>query len=141
MNLVTTEKRKTNTAAGDDWTIEVFFDGDCPLCKREIGMLRWMDRRKKIRFTDIAEEQFSAESLDKDLDQLMDHIHGRLPDGRWVTGVEVFRRLYGAVGFGFLVPVTRLPGVSHLMDWGYQRFAKNRLKWTGRCNDQCSVGK
>ena len=39
----------------DNWRIEVFFDGDCPLCVKEIGMLRWMDRKNRIRFTDIAE--------------------------------------------------------------------------------------
>ena len=33
----------------------------------------------------------------------MAQIHGRLPDGTWLQGVEVFRRLYAAIGFGSLV--------------------------------------
>jgi predicted DCC family thiol-disulfide oxidoreductase YuxK len=33
---------------------EVFFDGQCPICVREIRMLSKLDRREKIRFTDIA---------------------------------------------------------------------------------------
>ena len=31
--------------------VEVFYDGDCPLCTREIRLLRRLDRRGRIRFT------------------------------------------------------------------------------------------
>ena len=65
----------------------------------------------------------------------MAEIHGLTAAGEWVIGVEVFRRLYAAVGFSLLVWPTRLPGVSHLMDWGYGIFARNRVKWFSRCND------
>ena len=120
-----------------DWRIQVFFDGDCPLCLREIQMLRRLDRgRGRIRFTDIAAAGFDAGEWGTDLESLMARIHGRLPDGTWVEGVEVFRQLYGAVGFDWLVPVTRLPGISHLLDAGYRLFAANRLKWTGRCDGE-----
>jgi predicted DCC family thiol-disulfide oxidoreductase YuxK len=113
--------------------VEVFFDGDCPLCVREINMLRWLDRRSRIRFTDIAAKDFDAGAIGIPWATLMDRIHGRLSDGTIIEGVEVFRRLYHAVGFGPLVALTRLPGLSHLLDWGYRVFAKHRLKLTGRC--------
>lgn len=121
------------SAAPTPFAVEVFFDGDCPLCTREIAMLRWLDRRHRIVFTDIAAPGFDASALGRTQSALMDRIQGRLADGSWIEGVEVFRRLYGAVGFGPLIPLTRLPGVRHALDWGYERFAKNRLKWTGRC--------
>ena len=119
--------------------VEVFFDGDCPLCMREIAMLRRLDRRDRIRFTDIAEHGFDAAALGRSMAELMDRIHGRLPDGSWIEGVEVFRRLYTAVGLGALVAPTRLPGVSHALDAAYRVFAKNRLKWTGRCDATCAL--
>jgi predicted DCC family thiol-disulfide oxidoreductase YuxK len=63
-----------------------------------------------------------------------------LPDGTIVEGVEVFRRMYAAVGFGALVGASRLPGIAHLLNLSYAVFAKNRLKLTGRCtNDACAV--
>ena len=116
------------------WQVEVFYDGDCPLCLREIKMLRWMDRKRSIRFTDIADPAFRPSDYGKTMQELMDEIRGRLPDGSWVIGVEVFRRLYAAVGLGPLVALTRLPGVSHGLDVGYRVFAKNRLRLTGRCD-------
>lgn len=121
------------------YEIEVFFDGDCPLCIREINMLRRLDRRCRIRFTDISAADFDPSACSRSLDTLMARIHGRLPDGRWLEGVEVFRRLYAAVGFGWLVWLTRIPGVSHLLELCYHLFARNRLRWTGRCTDACPV--
>jgi predicted DCC family thiol-disulfide oxidoreductase YuxK len=118
-----------------DWQIEVFYDGACPLCLREIRFLRRLDRRGRIRYTDISSEDFQAEDHGRTLDLFMSEIHGRLPDGTWVRGVEVFRRLYAAVGLGPLVWVTRLPIITGLLDIAYRVFARNRLRWTRRCSD------
>lgn len=128
---------------GPAFEVEVFYDGDCPLCMREIAMLKRKDKQHKIRFTDIAASDFDAEALGTTYDALMAEIHGRLPDGTWIKGVEVFRRLYGAIGFGWLTAMTRLPGISQLLDCGYWVFAKNRLRFTGRCSADgaCKVPK
>ena len=61
----------------------------------------------------------------------MERIHGRLPDGTLVEGVEVFRRLYAAVGFRWIVSLTRLPGVASLLDAAYGWFARRRLRLAG----------
>lgn len=135
-----TQTQKPNRPLIEGFDIEVFFDGDCPLCLKEIQMLQRMDRKERIRFTDIAAPDFQASSVGLSWETLMDRIHGRLPDGTLIEGVEVFRQLYGAVGFGPLVTLTRLRGISALLDLGYRTFAKNRLKLTGRCtNDVCDV--
>lgn len=118
-----------------DHDLEVFYDGHCPLCLREIGMLRWLDRRDRLLFTDIASADFVAQQHGKTWDELMATIHGRYPSGEWVTGVEVFRQLYSAVGFGPLVYLTRLPLVAPLLAIAYRLFARNRLRLTGRCDD------
>jgi predicted DCC family thiol-disulfide oxidoreductase YuxK len=112
----------------------MFHDGDCPLCNREVAMLRRLDTRGKIKFTDIAAPDFDPSVYGTDLDTLMAEIHGRLPDGRWIHGVEVFRQLYSAVGFDCLVAISRLPLISHAVRIAYRLFAKNRLRLTGRCD-------
>ncbi len=123
------------------FAVEVFFDGDCPLCTKEINLLRWMDRRGRILFTDISRPEFDANAFGLTQDEVMARIHGRLPGGEIIEGVEVFRKLYGAVGFGPLVVLTRIPGISHGLDVLYRFFAKHRLALTGRrcTEDTCSI--
>src|SRR5688572_7223684 len=95
---------------------EVFYDGDCPLCRREIAGLLRLDRKHRITFTDIARPDFDATSLGLTHERMMAKIHGRTADGTLVEGVEVFRQLYSALGFAPLVAVTRLPGVRTALD-------------------------
>ena len=135
----------TSADSKTEWKAEVFYDGACPLCLREINFIRWLDNAGVLRFTDITSSDFSAEDLGIDMSTLMAEIHGRTPSGEIITGVEVFRQLYGNVrrGHFLLGPLTwlsRAPGVSHMLDWFYQVFAKHRLKLTGRCNNAtCEV--
>jgi len=121
---------------------EVFFDGDCPLCVREIKMLRWLDRgREAIKFTDISAVGFDPMGdVGLPHEELMAEIYGRLPSGELVKGMEVFRQLYSAVGLGFLFAPTAWPGLKPGFDKLYSAFAKNRLRLTGRCGDDgCTV--
>lgn len=97
-------------------------------------MLQRRDRQGKIRFTDISTAAFQPDSYGKTHAELMSSMHGRLPDGTWLQGVEVFRRLYAAVGFVRLAALSRLPVVAQALDLGYRVFAWNRLRLTGRCS-------
>ena len=118
-----------------DFEVEVFYDGACPLCMREIAMLRRRDNQARIRFTDIAAAGFDPKTTGLSWEALMGRIHGRLPDGTIIEGVEVFRRLYAAVGFPRLAAMSRAPGISQALGVAYRLFAKNRLRLTGRCDD------
>ena len=68
------------------------------------------------------------------------HIQGQRP-GSLHRPFDLSRReparLEGTVSLvswlGFVVWFSRWPGISHLLEFGDQVFAKNRLKLTGRC--------
>jgi len=113
--------------------VEVFYDGECPLCMREIRMLMRKDRAGRIEFTNLAAAGFDPVKLGTTYAALMARIQGRLTDGTWIEGVEVFRQLYSAIGWKRLVAVSRLPVVRSLLALGYRLFAANRLRLTGRC--------
>ncbi len=113
--------------------IRILFDGDCPLCRREIGMLERMDAgRGRIGFEDIAAPDFDASVYGLEQRAVHERIHGLLADDSVVEGVEVFRRAYSAVGLGWLVAPTRWPILRAVFDALYRVFARNRLRITGR---------
>ncbi len=117
----------------NSWQIEVLYDGACPICSREMRMIMRRDRTRRIQCVDITSEQFNPEAFGLDAKSVMDRIHARLPNGEIIVGVEVFRRIYDALGFGWLVRFSRFPGITQLLDIAYEIFAKNRLRLTGRC--------
>ncbi len=119
----------------------VYFDGECPLCRREIEFLRRRDRRGGLDLVDIASPEFASLPGVPSRETLMARIHGQLPDGTLVEGVEVFRRAYAAVGLGWLLAPTAWPGIRLIVDAAYRWFARNRLRLTGRpdCGDRCSL--
>lgn len=121
----------------DSWDVEVFFDGACPLCRREIGFVRNRDRLHRLRWVDISCPDFDASSTGKTYEELMARIHARLPTDEWIAGVDVFRHIYSAIGWAPLIAVTRWPGIRQGIEWAYRVFARNRLRWTGRCHDRC----
>ena len=106
-------------------------------------MLQKIDRKGgRVRYTDIAKPEFNAlEQTGLSFDDLMAEIHGRLPSGEVVVGMDVFRNLYGAVGWGFVMAPTGWPGLRVFFDFAYRLFARNRLRLTGRCSsgEGCDV--
>ncbi len=124
-------------------SVEVFFDGECPLCMREINLLRRLDReRGRIRFTDIAAPEFRPEDYGRDMATFMGSIQGRDAQGHWIEGVDVFRALYAAVGFERLVGISKWALVDRVLRAGYRVFARYRLRLTGRtpeCTDRCGL--
>ena len=107
---------------------EVFFDEQCPLCRKEIKFVRKRDRDGKLKLTDISDPNFDPSSTGKSLDELMREIHGRYADGTLVTGVEVFREIYQRIGFGAFVVPSRWIGVRWCMDKMYNLFAALRYR-------------
>jgi len=126
--------------AQEAWQIRVLFDGACPLCQREIRMLEGLDRgRGGVDFEDISKPAFDPAVYGLDAEQVMARIHGVLPDGSVIEGLEVFRRVYAAVGLGWLLAPTRWPLLRGISEAGYRIFSENRLRWTGREAD-CDSG-
>ena len=116
------------------WQIKLLYDGDCPLCVREVNFLRQKDAgRGQVLFVNIADDNyFSSENADIDYETAMNRIHAILPDGTIVTNIEVFRQVYEILGMGWVYSFTKLPLLGTLADKIYEIWAYWRLKMTGR---------
>ncbi|TKY73467.1 mitochondrial protein [Spatholobus suberectus] len=126
--------RKEQKESPKDWKIKMLYDGGCPLCMREVNMLR--ERNKSygtIKFVDISSDDYSPEeNQGLDYETVMGRIHGILSDGTVVTDVEAFRRLYEHVGLGWVYAITKYEPIAKIADSIYGVWAKYRLQITGR---------
>lgn len=111
----------------------IFIDGECPLCRHEASLLRRLDRgRGRLQLIDIAAPEFDPSPYGRTMDELMGTIHGVREDGALVTGMEVFRRAYAAVGWGWVLAPSGWPILRPIFDRLYRWFARHRLRLTGR---------
>ncbi|MDX2241234.1 MAG: DUF393 domain-containing protein [Leptolyngbyaceae cyanobacterium bins.302] len=116
------------------WKIKLLYDGECPLCLREVNFLRNRDAgRGLVAFVDIASDDYTPEvNGGVDFATAMGRIHAVLPDGTVIKNVEVFRRVYEVLGMGWVYAITKLPVVSAIADGLYTIWADKRLAMTGR---------
>ncbi|MBV6626093.1 MAG: DUF393 domain-containing protein [Rivularia sp. (in: Bacteria)] len=118
------------------WEIKLLYDGECPLCLREVNFLQKKDAgRGKVAFVDIAADDYNPEeNAGIDFETAMGRIHGILPDGTVIKNVEVFRRVYEALGMGWVYAITKLPILGAIANFIYGIWADLRLRLTGRPN-------
>ncbi|MBD1897734.1 DUF393 domain-containing protein [Coleofasciculus sp. FACHB-129] len=123
-------------SSSPSWQIELLYDGECPLCVREVNFLRRRDAgRGLVAFVDIAGDRYTPEAHGGvDFETSMGRIHAVLPDGTVVKNVEVFRRVYEILGMGWIYAVTKLPIIGSIADMLYEIWADWRLALTGRPN-------
>lgn len=62
----------------------------------------------------------------------MGSIHAITNDGKVITDIEVFRRLYEAVGLGWVYAITKYEPVEKVANAVYAFWAKYRMEITGR---------
>jgi predicted DCC family thiol-disulfide oxidoreductase YuxK len=116
------------------WQIELLYDGECPLCLREVDFLKKRDAgRGLVAFVDIADDEYRPEAHGGvDFETAMGRIHAVLPDGTVIQNVEVFRRVYEILGMGWIYAATKLPIIGTVVDRLYDVWADWRLRLTGR---------
>jgi predicted DCC family thiol-disulfide oxidoreductase YuxK len=114
------------------YPLTVFFDGACPICAREIALMKRLDARRQLVFCDFSRPDYDAASINISPAELGRVIHARWADGSVITGVDVFRAMWEAIGLGLLVKMSRLSLIEPLILRAYAWFARNRLWLTGR---------
>ena len=108
-----------------NFDIEVFYDGGCPLCRREIRLIRRLDRRGAIAFVDVADPSAPI-SCPVDRAQLLQRFHAR-ENGQMLPGAAAFAAMWRAVPL--LRPlghVARIPIVLRMLEQAYVRFLRVR---------------
>jgi predicted DCC family thiol-disulfide oxidoreductase YuxK len=108
----------------DGVSVTVWFDGACPLCTREIALMRRLDRRGRITFVDIAEGSDTSCPIDRA--QLLARFHAA-ENGVVHDGAAAFAAMWRAIPV--LRPLglaARSPLVLKVLEAAYVRFLKVR---------------
>ena len=74
--------------------VTVWFDGGCPLCRREIAGIRRLDRAQRIDFIDISGDAPAACPIDRA--DLLARFHAR-EDGQILSGAAAFAAMWRAI--------------------------------------------
>jgi len=113
--------------------LTVWYDGACPLCRREIAALRKLDRRRAIRFVDVSEG--APESCPLSQADLLARFHAR-ENGRLLSGAAAFAAMWRAIPvLRPLGELARIPPLPWLLERLYRRFlvVRPRLqRWIAR---------
>ena len=72
------------------YPLMVWYDSKCPLCRREIALLKRLDTRQSIRFIDI----HNSSSCPIDPALLLERLHAREQFGTLVSGAEAFAAMW-----------------------------------------------
>lgn len=128
--------------------IQTFYDGNCPLCRKEISVLQWLNRHtQSIRFTNLHSDDFTTRSVlrESTKEDLLRRMHvvkldesGEMGKEKGiVTGMDAMRLLYKHTNgvMSCLGSLLEVPGIKFLADSAYDRWAERRFKKLRYCND------
>ena len=77
--------KQTTAATQSPQAIKVFFDGQCPLCRREIDHYQGLKGADQIDWVDITENKQILQRYDLSLDQAMARFHVLDDQGQWTA--------------------------------------------------------
>ena len=105
-----------------------------------MAWLKRRDRAGNLELEDFAVPGFDPARFGLTQNEITSVLHDVRPDGEVVKGMQAVREAYRAVGLGWLLAPTRLPGLSALSDFCYGLFARNRLALGRLFDPSCSDG-
>ena len=108
--------------------LTVFFDGACPLCRREIAHYRRRDRAARIAFVDIAADPTPLACIGVTQAEALAAMHARRADGTLLRGAAAFVALWEEIpGWRLAARLVRAtPGLLPLAERLYAWVAPRR---------------
>ncbi len=113
----------------------VFYDGECPLCRREIRHYRHLRGADRLLWVDITQEETMLDAHGLRRENAMARFHVRDASGIWHIGAWGFVELWSHLpAYRWLARLLRGLRLVGILDRVYNRFARWRLK------RRCSAG-
>lgn len=118
----------------------VYYDGLCLACSTEINHYRKLEGSDKLSFIDITLPEFKAEEHQLDPQKVHKVMHVKDKNGELHEGVEAFRVIWRELPrYQTWSKWSEKPGMSQLLNMGYQAFATVRPWLPRRKAKDCSA--
>ena len=105
--------------------VKVWFDSACPLCAKEIKIMRKLDWFNKVDFIDV----LSTPDCPIQREHLLERFHAQLLGGPLLSGAAAFALLWRSLPLlRPLGEIARIPFVLRILEFLYLRFLAIRPK-------------
>jgi predicted DCC family thiol-disulfide oxidoreductase YuxK len=122
----------SRTAMSQPARIEVYTDGECPLCQWMRSKVEPFDREQRIDWMNYRDPEVMRRAAPYTFQELNEEMHARTPDGRWSGGfqawIEVLRVL---PRWRWLAPLMSIWPFTSLGPIFYRWLAARRYKLFG----------
>ncbi len=108
------------------YPITIFYDASCPLCTREVSLLKKYDSADQIKLIDCSPTEYTGES-GYTRDAMMKLIHARDAAGQWMIGAPVFAAAYNVTGFAAIARMWGAGALQPVWRVVYPWIANNRM--------------
>lgn len=106
-------------------SLTVLFDGDCPLCRRDVGVYQALEPAQPVAWLDVSAA--SAALAPEDRARYLARFHVRRQDGSLLSGAAAFVALWRLMpGWRWLARLALLPGVTPVLEQLYRGFLRLR---------------
>ncbi len=117
----------------------MFYDGGCPLCRREVDHYRRVDRAGNVDWIDIDQRPDTLQRYGIELTDAMRHLHVIDANGAIHCGAYAFSVVWAQLPYyrrlNQFLSALRVFGP---LNWAYLKFADYRFKKRGFCSvDHC----
>ena len=107
-------------------SLQVMFDGSCPLCRREVGLYRDLKASSPIQWVDVSDPALAL-LPSTERAAYMARFHVRTPDGVLLSGAAAFVALWLTLpGWRWLGRFGSLPGMTYVLEYCYRGFLHGR---------------
>ena len=120
----------------------VLFDGQCPMCKKSVAILKRLDWLKRLSYRDARDVKHLPESpIPLEPNRLLEEMHVVVPNRNQAhAGFRAFRWMAGRLPiFWILWPMLFLPGVPWLGQRLYLWLARNRYNLVPCRHGACTL--
>lgn len=129
-----------NLSAPSPPGLSVYYDGSCPLCRREIAFYQRRARTDQIEWIDVSAPADLGQGLN--CTTAMARFHVRESNGRLHSGGHAFASLWRHIpGWRWLGRLCAVPPLSWLLELAYRGFLPLRPKLQSLMRSREDAGK